>query len=204
MTDTVIKGAGNSRSIRSVPNLAALAPTWEKALEMLTSEEGLPIDLGPLNEAGIARRGDDLNKANLLKDATAALYGKSATAVPDDIFAAIRPLIQTAQNSGLHIQTGSYVGTGATSGSRTIYFSGIDPYLVLLSSDRIYDVMTYAFFGIRPQVTATAFYYGARGSGGTNTTTITWGSNSISMYAVDGHMEQSGLTYYWAVIGAKT
>lgn len=66
MTDTIIKNTGNSRSIRSVPNLAALAPTWEKALEMLTSEAGLPIDMGPLNPLGVDVMGTPLDSEHLV------------------------------------------------------------------------------------------------------------------------------------------
>lgn len=74
------------------------------------------------------------NKQNVLKDATAALYGKSGNAVPDEIFAAIRPLITAAQNAAntvqndvskrAYINTGSYEGTsyGATVADKTIYF----------------------------------------------------------------------------------
>jgi len=64
MKDTTIKGTGNSRSIKSVPNLAALAPTYDKLLELLTSPDGLPIDLGPLNPAGVEEQGTSLDKAN--------------------------------------------------------------------------------------------------------------------------------------------
>lgn len=66
MTDTIIKGTGNSRSIRSVPNLAALAPTYEKLLEMLTSEEGLPFDMGPLNPLGVDVMGTPLDSEHLI------------------------------------------------------------------------------------------------------------------------------------------
>lgn len=66
MTDTIIKNTGNSRSIRSVPNLPALAPTWEKALEMLISEAGLPIDMGPLNPLGVDVMGTPLDSEHLI------------------------------------------------------------------------------------------------------------------------------------------
>ena len=56
------------------------------------------------------------NKQNVLKDATAALYGKTAAAVPDEIFAAIRTLIQSAQSTAernnAKFAMGSYAGTG--------------------------------------------------------------------------------------------
>ena len=88
MKDTIIKGSGNSRTLASVPNFLTLYPTYEAFAQALINRE-LPIDLGPLNSAGCAQIGNDLNKETLLKDATAALYGKPATAVPDDIFSEI-------------------------------------------------------------------------------------------------------------------
>ena len=52
----------------------------------LTQVSGDVYDLTP--EPGIVTEpGTDLNKANLLKDDTAALYGLGADAVPDDVFA---------------------------------------------------------------------------------------------------------------------
>lgn len=75
MTDTIIKGSGNSRKLISVPNLATLAPTHEDLIRLL-AEEGLPVDLsGPLAE-GCDVIGTPLDKANLLS-ATAenAIFG---------------------------------------------------------------------------------------------------------------------------------
>ena len=59
--------------------------------------------------------GDPIDKSTLLKDATAALYGLDATAVPDEVLAMARTLISTAQStadSRSKIETGSYIGTG--------------------------------------------------------------------------------------------
>ncbi len=114
MNDTVLKGSGNSRTIKSVPNLAALAPTYEKLLEYLTGE-GLPIDIGPLNLAGVDTMGTILDTAAVLKDSTAALYGKGTDATPDDIFAAIRSLIAAVQSSADNkssAEFGTYAGDG--------------------------------------------------------------------------------------------
>lgn len=133
MKDTIIKGTGNSRSLRSVPNLASLAPTYDKLLELLTGS-GLPIDLGPLNPAGAQQVGTDLSKANLLKDATAALYGLPATAVPDAVFASIYTKIQ-ALNTGkgnVFGETGSYLGVGG--GTKTLNFSRA-PVLLIIAAD---------------------------------------------------------------------
>lgn len=56
------------------------------------------------------------NKANVLQDAVAALYNKNATATPNDIFATIRPMIQTVEEK-IKIATGSYIGTAASGAS---------------------------------------------------------------------------------------
>lgn len=111
MTDTKIKGTHNSRSIIAPVTLPA---TWEEARAQLITE-GWPIDLGPLNLAGLDQKGTDLNKASLLKDATAALFGLGTGAVPDDVLAQIGPKIATAYNKSLvSIQavSGSYKETG--------------------------------------------------------------------------------------------
>lgn len=58
--------------------------------------------------------GTPLNKASLLKDATAALYGLPNTAVPDDVLSKIKTLIDSANanaNTKARIATGSYTGT---------------------------------------------------------------------------------------------
>lgn len=88
MKDTIIKGTGNSRTLKSVANFLTLYPTYE-AFAQAIIEGTLPIDIGPLKPDGIVQAGDPLNKATLLSDETAALYGKDGTAVPDDILAAI-------------------------------------------------------------------------------------------------------------------
>ena len=61
------------------------------------------------------QEGTPLNKDSLLKDATAALYGLGSDALPDEVFAHLKTLVDNAQSSAdskARIQTGSYVGTG--------------------------------------------------------------------------------------------
>lgn len=61
------------------------------------------------------QEGTPLNKNNLLKDSTAALYGLGEDAVPDEVLAKAKELIaanSTAIANGVKIVTGSYVGTG--------------------------------------------------------------------------------------------
>lgn len=65
------------------------------------------------------QEGTPLNADSLLKVATAALYGLGAAAVPDDVLALIKPMIDnnyaelsSLANSKAKIDIGSYVGTG--------------------------------------------------------------------------------------------
>ena len=200
MKDTIIKGSGNSMSIRSVPNLASLAPTYEDFLRLLSSDEnGLPIDLGPLNPAGCDTVGDALNKANLLKDATAALYGKTAEATPDEILAAIYPLIASAQNAAnakgnCFVETGAYAGTGSTwASNRLIQFNFI-PYVVFIcvfndstpTTHPFYLLCSRAGFGLM-------VYHG----GSVARTDITWDAHSV---IIPGYMNFIGDTYYYVGI----
>lgn len=115
MTDTITKGSGNSRSIKSVPNLRQLAPTYDALLDLLTGD-GVPIDLGPLNDAGLLTLGTALVKATLLSDATeTALWGDAADRTPDEAIEKLRQLINTTQNTAnekLQAVSGTYTGTG--------------------------------------------------------------------------------------------
>ncbi len=54
-------------------------PTWDKVLEYLTGE-GLSVDIGPLNPAGVDTMGTMLDTVSALKDTTAALHGLDETA----------------------------------------------------------------------------------------------------------------------------
>lgn len=129
MTDTVIKGSGNSRSIKTVPNALTMYPTHEAMIAAMV-DGTFPIDLGPLNDAGIQTRGMDLNKSTLLKDATAALYGLGDNASPDDVLAEIAPYLPKIGEKA-QIETGSYAGDGTSTKSLT--FSGV-PYFLFVSN----------------------------------------------------------------------
>lgn len=144
MTDTVIKGSGNSRSIKAAANIPA---TWEAFRAQLISS-GIPIDLLGLNSAGVNTHGTDLNKANLLTDATATGMGLTAAATPNDAFAKLRELITTAQstadsantiaNGKASIATGSYNGTGSSQ-TITVGFYPKAVFVVMLGYKFIYD-----------------------------------------------------------------
>lgn len=81
MKDLVIKGTGNSRYLKS--SLEGIT-TWEQFRAALAAGT-LPVDLNGINSEGFQQLGDPLNKATLLKDATAAKFGKDTSTVPDEV-----------------------------------------------------------------------------------------------------------------------
>jgi|GEM_PF-4687804 len=71
MKDSIIKGTGNSRTMKSsIP----AGTTWEQALAMLR-EGTFPLDLNGINTDGFQQVGSALSKANLLPDDTAEALG---------------------------------------------------------------------------------------------------------------------------------
>ena len=84
MTDLVIKGTGNSRYLKSVSNFLTLYPTYADFVSALVAGT-LPVDFNGINSAGIQTQGTPLNKANLLKDATASKYGQGSNATVDSV-----------------------------------------------------------------------------------------------------------------------
>lgn len=94
MKDTIIKGTGNSRYLRSVADFFTRWPTYQAFGQALVDGTFL-VDVLGLNAAGVQQQGDPLNRATLLKDNTAALFGLPNTAVPDDVLKAIPAFMNT-------------------------------------------------------------------------------------------------------------
>lgn len=197
MTETVIKGSGNSRSIKSVPNLAQLAPTYDKLLDLLTGE-GLPVDLGPLNPAGLAQRGTDLNKANLLSDEVErALFGSTADRTPNQAFDRLRALVQTAQstaNGSARIVLGIYTGTGTfgEANRKTLTFP-FEPKAVGVQN---YQYSVWIIRGNVSQVTVdTALRFRFEN--------VQWTGNSVSWYGTNPTLQANANDekYYYIAIG---
>lgn len=85
MRDTVLKGTGDSRYLKSVEDFKIRYPTYDDFVAALVAGS-LPIDLNGVNAAGMDQVGTPLNKANLLSDETAELYfqdGKPGKRVGD-------------------------------------------------------------------------------------------------------------------------
>ncbi len=85
MIDSVLKGTGNSRFLKSA---VPAGTSWADALAMLQAGT-FPIDLNGINTEGFQQVGTPLNKANLLKDATAAQIGLPPSTTPDGMFQAL-------------------------------------------------------------------------------------------------------------------
>lgn len=82
MNDGIIKNDGTSRF------LAGTFPATYEEFRQLAEQKKLPVDI-LFNAAGWLAQPDFLNKANLLKDKTAAMYGFGPDTVVDTILSAI-------------------------------------------------------------------------------------------------------------------
>ena len=85
MIDSVLKGTGNSRFLKSA---VPAGTSWADALAMLQAGT-FPIDFNGINTEGFQQVGTPLNKANLLKDATAAQIDLPPSTTPDGMFRAL-------------------------------------------------------------------------------------------------------------------
>lgn len=85
MIDSVLKGTGNSRFLKSA---VPAGTSWADALAMLQAGT-FPVDFNGINTEGFQQVGTPLNKANLLKDATAAQIGLPPSTTPDGMFQAL-------------------------------------------------------------------------------------------------------------------
>lgn len=85
MIDSVLKGSGNSRFLKSA---VPAGTSWADVLAMLQAGT-FPIDFNGINAEGFQQVGTPLNKANLLKDATAAQIGLPPSTTPDGMFQAL-------------------------------------------------------------------------------------------------------------------
>ena len=128
MKDSIILGSGNSRYLKSVEDFKRLYPTYDDFAAALVAGT-LPIDFNGINSSGFQQLGDALCKSNLLKDTTAALFGLGADSVPDDVLAKIG-------SNFPRIETGSYVGSGASERTGTISTSIENPELIIITGHR--------------------------------------------------------------------
>ena len=146
--------------------------------------------------------GTPLNKASLLKDATAALFGLTDTAVPDDVLALL------AQNRA-RMDFGEYTGTGTygSANAITLTFPFAPKLVVVLSEDssyfgptgssNIYNSWLMAISGV------TKVFVGHYS--GNHEVVVSWSGNTISYYteaaAPGAQCNANNKKYYYIAIG---
>lgn len=107
MIDSVLKGTGNSRFLKSA---VPAGTSWADALAMLQAGT-FPIDFNGINTEGFQQVGTPLNKANLLKDGTAGIISLPTSATPDEMFSAL------ARFTGItYVLAGNGITVTATNG----------------------------------------------------------------------------------------
>lgn len=148
--------------------------------------------------------GTPLNKASLLKDATAALFGLGVDAVPDDVINAIKTLIDDANvnaDKRAQIATGSYTGTGKYgSGNKNQLTFDFEPKFVYITQSDVYTAVT---------VLLIKGLTGASVVGQTSKEyrlTVSWSDTTVTWYAASGttgahQVNGSGTTYRYVAIG---
>ena len=169
-------------------------PTYPGRWKLTNVATGEVIIVDAVRADDATQDGTPMNKATFLKDATAALFGLTALAVPDDVLAAIA-------SGRAKIETGSYNGTGVygSANKNTLSFS-LTPKIVVIyrrsTSSGFQMVMPY-IYGEH------SFWTGTMSTNQEQIVSIS--GNTMSWYSNGGNasyqLNVSGLTYYYAAIG---
>lgn len=208
MKDTVIKGAGNSRILGSVPNFLSLYPTYEDFAQALVMGT-LPVDLSGPVASGCEVVGTSLNKASLLTDAVeTAIWGSAANRTPNQALQQLRSLITTTQtnaNGRATIKTGSYVGSGEM--SKSLHIGSTPKFLMVTPIQGIsFDIISASNMSKTGMIViGGTVQYTPHAAG--NILNLTWGSTVTwttqrTITGVDAYdtLNYSGLTYLWLAI----
>lgn len=110
MHDSIPKGTGNSRFLKSVSDFMEKYPTYQDFAAALVAGT-MPVDIG-LNADGWLVLGMALAKMNLLRDETATALGidNPADATVDDAFLALRDrLVGTKDSTFQKLMTGRLI-----------------------------------------------------------------------------------------------
>lgn len=139
-------------------------------------------------------QGTPLSKASLLSDATAALFGLTASATPNT---ALQTIANFINNTALRLQSGSYVGTGIYGSANKITLTfPRSPKFVVVCADRV----SYKASGSTPvehAILLPSMSYFAPGANGSD---VTWSGSTVSWYSIHDAVSQlntSGTTYYY-------
>lgn len=142
------------------------------------------------------QEGTPLNKASLLRDNTAALYGQSADAVPDDILSILSKAVLNINGNlqdiggnkvGTRITTGSYIGTGTYGASNpcSLTFDFTPKYIVIYGSSNYNGSLNSIWIGVHG-----CNLQAGNGNSATICTT-TWLDNGISWYNNNSAFDQA-------------
>lgn len=157
--------------------------------------------------------GTPLNKATLLKDATAALLGGGADMVPDEALVALKGFIDSISPESLgaaRIEVGSYVGTGSSNMESTQWTIpltfGFKPMFFALegyvpNEDSTYDCFVSAFVANTEQTTHNGFYIRGTDQGVTKLR-ISFDGNT-ALITTHRYFTASGVEYRYVVLGQK-
>lgn len=200
MTDTVIKGTGNSRLLKSVPNLRTLAPTWDAALDLFTGT-GFPVDLSGLQTAGVSTAGTSFSKANMLPNTLCTALGLATTATPAQALEKLRTLTATAQTTATgkcQMATGSYVGTGLYGAANpcSITFPFV-PKIVIVPSRRAVSGTTQVAASIIREMYSSWLAVMSNVNTEYEERTGLWQGSYGQSYYSYGKKTADGKTYYW-------
>lgn len=162
--------------------------------------------------------GTPLNKATLLKDATAALFGKTNAAVPDDILSLLSKsvlaqtvgedtiltdVLGTKLTVGGQIKIGSYVGTGTygQANPNTLTFSFV-PYMVVILCNNAATYYPGTVF-IKGQTLSDGIGHNEY-TNGAYALSVSWVDKTVSWYSTSTPGKQlnfEGDSYYYFAIG---
>lgn len=162
------------------------------------------------------QQGTPLTKATFLKDATAALFGKTNAAVPDDILSllsksvlaqtvggdtTLTDVLGTKLTVGGLIESGSYVGTGVNGpgNENSLTFSFV-PHVVLIlynSAATLYPGVVF----IKGQTLSDSIGYNGNYSNN-YALSVSWEGKTVSWYSsstVGAQLNYEGTYYYFAI-----
>ena len=176
------------------------------------------------------QQGTPLTKATFLKDATAALFGKTNAAVPDDILnllsksvlaqtvggdTTLTDVLGTKLTVGVQIETGSYVGTGTYGqGNPNTLTFGIVPKILIVMNAIEGGVIVWnpvaarGFLAIQGAERVNANVYDDYTK--LVNEVITWAGKTVSWYAktysasdlnANCQLNHEGVTYIYIAIG---
>ena len=142
------------------------------------------------------QEGTPINKATLLKDATAQLYGLTSSAVPDDVLVAIA-------NQKAQIFKGVYTGSGTYGESnKNSLMIPFEPRIVIIAEDNAtLGGMISPYFYPQTYFVTTTYY--PQTASDYRACTVDFSGQWMYWYSSDSaaQLNKSGKTYYYTIIG---